>query len=66
MKRKLSIFLLLCLTTIGCVGQRSLSQEQKMAWWQEAKFGMFVHWGPYSCMAECITDISNVVAVPSG
>ena len=48
MKRKLSIFLLLCLTTIGCVGQRSLSQEQKMAWWQEAKFGMFVHWGPYS------------------
>ena len=24
------------------------SQEQKMKWWNDAKFGMFVHWGPYA------------------
>jgi len=23
-------------------------QDSKMAWWREAKFGMFVHWGIYS------------------
>jgi alpha-L-fucosidase len=22
--------------------------DRKMAWWREAKFGMFIHWGPYS------------------
>ena len=21
-----------------------------MAWWQEARFGMFIHWGVYSCL----------------
>lgn len=26
----------------------SLSQhDRKMQWWREAKFGMFIHWGPY-------------------
>jgi alpha-L-fucosidase len=22
--------------------------DRKMAWWREAKFGMFIHWGPYA------------------
>lgn len=26
----------------------SQSHTEKMAWWNEAKYGMFVHWGPYS------------------
>lgn len=25
-----------------------ISTQDKMEWWQDAKFGMFVHWGPYS------------------
>ena len=24
------------------------TQEQRIAWWREAKFGMFIHWGIYS------------------
>jgi alpha-L-fucosidase len=24
------------------------TQEQRIAWWREAKFGMFIHWGLYS------------------
>lgn len=24
------------------------SHEQRIAWWREAKFGMFIHWGVYS------------------
>ncbi len=26
------------------------SREERMAWWHEAKFGMFVHWGCYSVL----------------
>jgi alpha-L-fucosidase len=26
-------------------------QDRKMAWWREAKFGMFIHWGIYSVPA---------------
>lgn len=25
-------------------------QDKKMEWWREAKFGMFIHWGPYSIL----------------
>ena len=24
------------------------SRDERMAWWREARFGMFVHWGLYS------------------
>src|SRR5262249_54073653 len=24
------------------------SQDQRMAWWREARFGMFIHWGLYA------------------
>ncbi|NCU04487.1 MAG: alpha-L-fucosidase, partial [Chitinophagaceae bacterium] len=24
------------------------THEQRIAWWREAKFGMFIHWGVYS------------------
>jgi alpha-L-fucosidase len=23
-------------------------RDQRMAWWREARFGMFIHWGLYS------------------
>ena len=26
-------------------------KEARMAWWNEAKFGMFIHWGPYAVPA---------------
>jgi alpha-L-fucosidase len=27
------------------------ADDQRMAWWREARFGMFVHWGLYSILA---------------
>lgn len=45
--KKLSVIiaaLLLCLNA----GASTESDTAKMKWWDEAKFGMFVHWGPYS------------------
>ncbi len=29
----------------------TLEREARMAWWREARFGMFVHWGLYSGLA---------------
>ena len=37
-------------------GQRSTSKkagnppEDRLGWFREAKFGMFIHWGPYSVL----------------
>ena len=25
--------------------------DQRMQWWRDAKFGMFIHWGPYAVLA---------------
>jgi alpha-L-fucosidase len=30
---------------------RKLSDEERLAWWHEARFGMFIHWGVYSLYA---------------
>ncbi len=26
------------------------ARDQRMEWWREARFGMFIHWGPYSVL----------------
>ncbi|MDE6061168.1 MAG: alpha-L-fucosidase, partial [Duncaniella sp.] len=48
MKKLLIIFVLLgfCCQIRG--EENKISTEEKMEWWQDAKFGMFVHWGPYA------------------
>src|SRR3982751_2894563 len=38
----------------GPVGERrpdSLTRDQRMEWWREARFGMFIHWGVYAQLA---------------
>ena len=27
-----------------------VTQDERMAWWREARFGMFIHWGIYSAL----------------
>lgn len=29
-------------------GENSRERDRRMAWWKDAKFGMFIHWGVYS------------------
>lgn len=31
--------------------EKQITEEERMAWWQEARFGMFIHWGIYSIPA---------------
>lgn len=48
MKKIASIFLmLLCLAGSVQAKAPKTAENNKMEWWQDAKFGMFVHWGPY-------------------
>jgi len=36
-----------CMAHLG-FSQDSISRDQRMQWWREARFGMFIHWGPFS------------------
>jgi alpha-L-fucosidase len=50
------IFLLLMVILLLCnlqpsYSQKPLSDSARMAWWKEARFGMFIHWGIYSVPA---------------
>lgn len=44
--------ILLCLGLIFSAqliyAQKTLTQDERMQWWREARFGMFIHWGVYS------------------
>jgi alpha-L-fucosidase len=46
----LILLLLLLRPTVNLSAQQheQANYDQKMQWWREAKFGMFIHWGPYS------------------
>jgi alpha-L-fucosidase len=49
MKKKFSIIIvLLALITVSACIKKPVD---KMEWWKEAKFGMFIHWGIYSVPA---------------
>lgn len=51
LKRKILIFFILITSVHSVIAQNninSLSQDKKMEWWREARFGMFIHWGIYS------------------
>jgi alpha-L-fucosidase len=41
---------LLLISTQSSFAQDTLSHDQKMEWWREARFGMFIHWGVYSVL----------------
>jgi len=54
------IVICLCLIGGGCQPRRTVplriqetpeQRDQRMAWWRQAKFGMFIHWGLYSIPA---------------
>ncbi len=36
---------------VGFASAAEINRDARMAWWREARFGMFVHWGIYSGLA---------------
>jgi len=53
MKKIPAILFLLVLTVWGDAKTNSISdtQDKKMEWWRDARFGMFIHWGVYAVPA---------------
>ena len=45
------IFALTCQIFSAETNKDNFDQESKMAWWREARFGLFIHWGLYSIPA---------------
>jgi alpha-L-fucosidase len=50
MKKSIIIFTALLLVFQTSIAQQ-LTNDQRMAWWREARFGMFIHWGVYAIPA---------------
>uniref|UniRef100_UPI00056BD6B1 alpha-L-fucosidase n=1 Tax=Pedobacter glucosidilyticus TaxID=1122941 RepID=UPI00056BD6B1 len=48
--KKLLVFLVFCYASTSVLAQ-PISQDEKMKWWREARFGMFIHFGVYAQMA---------------
>ncbi|MET3115255.1 alpha-L-fucosidase [Pedobacter sp. CG_S7] len=47
--KKIGFLLLMLLTCCQLlVGQEVVSKDERMNWWREARFGMFIHWGVYA------------------
>ena len=47
MKNKLLFISLITLLSLNLFAQQN-TQDKKLAWGREARFGMFIHWGPYA------------------
>src|SRR6476620_10196869 len=47
------LFFVLCLCVYGCFSSNGQTKmvSNRMDWWREARFGMFIHWGVYSVPA---------------
>ena len=50
MKRKITLVLLV-IVLINSITYSAKPAQDKMKWWKDAKFGMFIHWGLYSIPA---------------
>jgi alpha-L-fucosidase len=35
----------------GAAASKELTKDERMAWWRDARFGMFIHWGLYAVPA---------------
>ena len=51
MKKTVFTLLLLLLISQSMIAQKVLTKDERMDWWRDARFGMFIHWGVYSLPA---------------
>src|SRR5687767_2505806 len=51
MKKKFLPLLLIGLCLSSLLSAQSNANDERMRWWREARFGMFIHWGVYAVPA---------------
>jgi len=49
--KKISFAILILLYALQSLNAQTSAIDQRMEWWREARFGMFIHWGVYSVPA---------------
>jgi alpha-L-fucosidase len=53
--KRFILFILILQLLISCTSQEEkkvpLTKEENLAWWKDARFGMFIHWGLYALPA---------------
>ena len=47
-------------------GETAEQRDARMAWWREAKFGMFIHWGVYAVLAGVYKETRNAEWIMMG
>ena len=52
---KKSILLALCAVAVAAQAQTSFQPDARLAWWRNARFGLFIHWGPVSLTGQEIS-----------
>jgi alpha-L-fucosidase len=48
MKKFIVISTVLLIFATNVFAQKALTRDERMKWWREARFGMFIHWGDYA------------------
>ncbi|MBW4889231.1 alpha-L-fucosidase [Mucilaginibacter sp. HMF5004] len=48
MRKITSVFIAVLLFAGAASAQKKLTRDERMKWWREARFGMFIHWGDYA------------------
>ena len=51
MKKTIGVLMFIFLSGQIITAQKAITKDQRMQWWREARFGMFIHWGVYSVPA---------------
>jgi alpha-L-fucosidase len=51
MKKSIITLTAILFLLTGTFAQTTLTKDQRMEWWREARFGMFIHWGVYALPA---------------
>jgi alpha-L-fucosidase len=51
MKKSIITLTAILILSQGVFAQKVLTKDERMAWWREARFGMFIHWGVYALPA---------------
>jgi alpha-L-fucosidase len=51
MKKSLIALAVLLFLSQGIFAKKVQTKDERMEWWREARFGMFIHWGVYSLPA---------------
>src|SRR5687767_11457160 len=51
MMKRLFLTSLIVFLLSNSIYSQQLSNDERMKWWREARFGMFIHWGVYAVPA---------------